>query len=100
MGKYIIKNKIKAKVKNKASRKKQIINTFNDNEKTTTVYIQKELNVAIHKTVYESENIEDSWDGAFQGKPVDVDTYFYMIEAYVSDNSNPAIIKGDVTVIR
>ncbi|MDX1447243.1 gliding motility-associated C-terminal domain-containing protein, partial [Lishizhenia sp.] len=49
--------------------------------------------------VFESNDITRGWDGTFQGKLLDPDTYDYYLEAYCIDGSQE-IIKGNITLIR
>ncbi|RYE10307.1 MAG: gliding motility-associated C-terminal domain-containing protein, partial [Sphingobacteriales bacterium] len=51
--------------------------------------------------VFESTDIDNSWNGSFNGEPVDVGTYFYMLKANCGNNNERLVeLKGDVTVIR
>jgi len=49
--------------------------------------------------IYESENLEDQWDGTFNGKKVPADTYIYNIY-YTSMIDKSSTLKGTVTVMR
>ena len=48
--------------------------------------------------IYESENLEDQWDGTFNGKKVPADTYIYNIY-YTSMVDKSSTLKGTVTVM-
>lgn len=49
--------------------------------------------------VFDTNNIEDSWDGTFNGQPVELGTYFWLIG--VTDRfGKESQEKGDVIVIR
>ncbi len=51
--------------------------------------------------VFVSYNFDNSWDGTFNGKPLDVGVYFYRIEAESAFRKDDIIRKsGDVTLIR
>jgi len=49
--------------------------------------------------LYESKDIEKKWDGFYNGQPVPVGTYYYVITA-VSLNEDPLKEAGYVTVLR
>lgn len=49
--------------------------------------------------VYSSTNIEEGWDGTFNGKPQPTGVYVYVIEA-VTDKGVPFSKKGNVTLLR
>jgi gliding motility-associated-like protein len=49
--------------------------------------------------VYSSANIEEGWDGTFNGQPQPMGVYVYTIDA-VSDKGTPFVKKGNVTLIR
>lgn len=48
--------------------------------------------------VYQSLSVTNGWDGTQNGRPVDVGTYFYIIEVECGGQRNT--FKGDLTVIR
>jgi gliding motility-associated-like protein len=52
--------------------------------------------------VYESNNANDAWDGAFQAKPLPSDVYIYMARyAFESEQGRVTReIKGDLTLLR
>lgn len=54
------------------------------------------------QVVFESFNIDNSWDGTFGGKPAEVGTYFYTLYAFPNLEGAERQItqKGDVTLIR
>lgn len=49
--------------------------------------------------VYSSTNIEEGWDGTYNGQPQPMGVYIYTIDA-VTDNGTPFVKKGNVTLIR
>jgi gliding motility-associated-like protein len=49
--------------------------------------------------VYSSANIEEGWDGSYNGQPQPMGVYIYTIDA-VSDKGLPFVKKGNVTLIR
>jgi gliding motility-associated-like protein len=49
--------------------------------------------------VYSSANIEEGWDGTFNGQPQPIGVYVYTIDA-VTDKGVPFVKKGNVTLIR
>jgi gliding motility-associated-like protein len=49
--------------------------------------------------VYSSANIEEGWDGTFNGQPQPMGVYVYTIEA-ISDKGTPFVKKGNVTLMR
>ena len=49
--------------------------------------------------LFQSSNPEDGWDGAFNGVPQDLGTYFYEVIVARADGSQK-IYKGNVTLIR
>jgi gliding motility-associated-like protein len=53
------------------------------------------------KVLFTSFSTDISWDGMFNGQPVDVGIYHYYLEATATDRSIPPLsMKGEVTVIR
>ncbi len=51
--------------------------------------------------IFISNDINDSWNGTFNGEPVDVGTYYYKLKAYCGNNNERLVeVKGDVTVVR
>jgi gliding motility-associated-like protein len=49
--------------------------------------------------VYSSANIDEGWDGTYNGKEQPMGVYIYTIEA-ISDKGTPFVKKGNVTLIR
>jgi large repetitive protein len=50
--------------------------------------------------LYETETPTDFWDGNYKGKPMEMDTYFYMMQ-YECDNDKQAqVSKGEFILIR
>ena len=54
--------------------------------------------------VFEKKNftvnsISEGWNGTYQGKPANMDTYVYVIE-YLCENGEIVTIKGNVTLLR
>jgi len=49
--------------------------------------------------VYQSANIDQGWDGTFNGHPQPVGVYMYIIDA-VLDNGKPFVMQGNVTLLR
>lgn len=53
------------------------------------------------QTVFESFNINQSWDGTYNGIPADMGTYYYMITASPNLEGGKQIeMKGDITLVR
>lgn len=51
--------------------------------------------------IFISNDINDSWNGTFNGEPVDIGTYYYKLKAYCGNNNERLVeVKGDVTVVR
>jgi len=51
--------------------------------------------------IYKSYNLDNSWDGTYNGKAADVGVYNYIIEAIPEDPQKGEVhLKGDVTLIR
>ncbi len=48
--------------------------------------------------VFTTRNITDQWDGTYNGKPADLDTYFYYVEYKIGEKTYK--LKGDVTLLR
>jgi gliding motility-associated-like protein len=48
--------------------------------------------------VYESNSVEEEWDGRFKGENLPADTYFYTIE--IKSQSNSTSRKGVLTILR
>jgi gliding motility-associated-like protein len=51
------------------------------------------------RLVFESDDIENSWDGTIDGKPAPADVYTYLVEAGGRKKQKEAV-KGTVTLIR
>jgi gliding motility-associated-like protein len=49
--------------------------------------------------VYHSDNYRNDWDGTSKNKPLPDATYYYVIKAYLTGNSQQ-IVKGNVTIMR
>lgn len=49
--------------------------------------------------VYNSVNIDDAWDGTFNGEKLNSGVYVYYIEAQCV-NGQPLLIKGNITLLR
>lgn len=49
--------------------------------------------------VFETTNIDQGWDGTYNGKPQPTGVYIYTIEA-MTENSKPFVHQGNVTLIR
>ncbi len=49
--------------------------------------------------VYISSNINDSWDGTFNGTPLNSGVYVYYVEAHCK-NGSPILLKGNITLVR
>jgi gliding motility-associated-like protein len=49
--------------------------------------------------VYNSHTLEVGWDGRFDGKPVEMGTYFWVLST-TDRNGKEERYKGDVTLIR
>jgi gliding motility-associated-like protein len=49
--------------------------------------------------VFETENINQGWDGAYKGQPMNAGTYVYVLHAILNDGS---LIekKGNITLVR
>lgn len=53
--------------------------------------------------VFETDNIDEGWDGSYNGQPQPYGVYVYMLEATVFDATNQGIVvkkQGNVTLIR
>lgn len=51
--------------------------------------------------VFHTNNIEQGWDGKWNGTPQEIGTYFYYIKAICGNKGDHVIqLKGDVTLIR
>ncbi len=48
--------------------------------------------------LFKTDDITVGWDGNYKGKPMEVGTYFYMVE--YSANGKSKMIKGDISLIR
>ncbi|HKH63558.1 MAG TPA: PKD domain-containing protein [Flavitalea sp.] len=51
------------------------------------------------KKNFTANSISDGWNGMFQGRPANMDTYVYVIE-YLCENGEIVPVKGNVTLIR
>jgi gliding motility-associated-like protein len=49
--------------------------------------------------VFETTNIDQGWDGTYNGTPQPAGVYVYIIEAF-TENSKPFVHQGNVTLIR
>lgn len=53
------------------------------------------------QAIYSTSNLQEGWDGTYNGVAQDIGTYYYYIEFYCGkENFNKQILKGDVTLIR
>ncbi|MCH8330978.1 MAG: gliding motility-associated C-terminal domain-containing protein [Bacteroidetes bacterium] len=50
--------------------------------------------------VFETNNLEDTWDGTFRGKPQDTGTYVYYLVGRPADSDEKIFQKGNITLIR
>jgi gliding motility-associated-like protein len=48
--------------------------------------------------VFFTRDINEGWDGYYNGKMADLDVYFYMVHYIIGENTYP--LKGDVTLVR
>jgi gliding motility-associated-like protein len=49
--------------------------------------------------IFETDNVNECWDGYFNGKPVNPDVYVYYVEG-ICLNGQHRLLKGNITVIR
>lgn len=49
--------------------------------------------------VYESSNINDSWDGTYNGIPLNTGVYVYFIDAKCA-SGDPIMLKGNITLLK
>ncbi len=52
------------------------------------------------EVVFESNDIEEQWDGSFKGELSQEDAYVYVIEARGMDDDEPTTLKGTVSLIK
>ncbi len=50
--------------------------------------------------IFQTESIEDGWNGKYKGMDVDVDTYFYQIKYTCNTTKINYLLKGDVLLLR
>ena len=55
--------------------------------------------LVFEKKNFTANSITDGWNGMFQGRPANMDTYVYIIE-YLCENGEIVPVKGNVTLIR
>ncbi|HET9277484.1 MAG TPA: gliding motility-associated C-terminal domain-containing protein, partial [Flavitalea sp.] len=55
--------------------------------------------LVFEKKNFTANSISDGWNGMFQGRPANMDTYVYVIE-YLCENGEIVPVKGNVTLIR
>lgn len=48
--------------------------------------------------VFETDNLQEGWDGNYKNEPSDVGVYFYYVDYYIGDKKYKE--KGDVTLLR
>ena len=48
--------------------------------------------------LFETTDIDDAWDGTYQGQPVQAGTYFYIIKCNCSLTGEDIIYQGDITL--
>ncbi len=83
-------------------------NSGNENSK---LYVLPELSVGLTlqefrvynrwgEEVFETKDITIPWDGTFNGKPQPMGTYVYYVQFLKEGQTQPIIIKGNVTLIR
>ncbi len=56
-------------------------------------------NAVLHNKVYSSTNIDEGWDGTYNGTNQPMGVYMYILEA-VTDKGKPFTKQGNVTLIR
>ncbi|MBS1585873.1 MAG: gliding motility-associated C-terminal domain-containing protein, partial [Bacteroidetes bacterium] len=49
--------------------------------------------------MFETNNIDEGWDGTYKGKPQPMGVYVYMVEA-ISPTGRKFVKQGNVTLIR
>ncbi len=50
--------------------------------------------------IFETKNVNESWDGTYQGKNCDIDTYYYLLRYKCPLKEGIIQRKGDITLIR
>lgn len=50
--------------------------------------------------VYHTTNIQDRWDGSFDGQPAHADVYYYSYKYFCNTDKKEMQKKGDVTLVR
>lgn len=55
--------------------------------------------LVFEKKNFTANSMSDGWNGMFQGKPANMDTYVYVVE-YLCENGEIVPVKGNVTLIR
>ena len=55
--------------------------------------------LVFEKKNFTANSITDGWNGMFQGRPANTDTYIYVIE-YLCENGEIVSLKGNVTLLR
>lgn len=55
--------------------------------------------MVFEKKNFMANSMSDGWNGIFQGKPANMDTYVYVIE-YLCENGEILHLKGNVTLLR
>ena len=72
----------------------------NDNWGIASLNTYPEVNVTVFnrfgQTVYKSRGYNQEWDGSFDGKPLPVGVYYYIIDLKIGK----PVLKGSVTIIR
>jgi len=76
---------------------------LNDVFKVSNLKLQKLVDFSVYnrlgQKVFSTSNIDQGWDGTFNGTPQDMGVYFYQVIVAHPDGTN-AVYKGDVTLIR
>lgn len=50
--------------------------------------------------IYYTDKQGDGWDGTYNGRPSEVDTYYYILEYSTRINKETSVRKGDITLVR
>jgi gliding motility-associated-like protein len=50
--------------------------------------------------IFETNDINEGWDGKFKGKQCDLSTYYYVISTKCYDAKETQLIKGDILLLK
>ena len=75
---------------------------YNDEFEILGEYLSKFQLFVVNRwgeTLFETNNINDRWDGTFMGRPCHEGVYFWIIRYQYPNEKKPTTMQGTVTII-